>query len=388
MKKISTEVVSRSLGARLVKPMLAAGMLAAMSLPFSSAFAAGAVSDVIGVAPFQPCGLTVSPDGESLFVVATTAGPNFFSELIVINTQFNTITAEHPLVFFGTAVRSRGASEIVENAQEQLIFVLNYLSDTVDVISEATNTQIATFLPANVGPRPSDLAVTPDGKQLWVTNSGTGPNNGTVQIIDSEFGSANFGQAINLVNLGGSPNTIAFNKTGTLAYVLNGGAAGFVDEVKVSTGDIIKDDIGLNPAVLNFPNPLAMAINKTASQLYIANGYTILNTLDIPSGKVPKRTFMFAFDTPPGGDQQLGQVLLSPSGKTAYTANIGDGSVGVATVSTGLANPPIVLPAGAVPYFITLSPSGTTMYVSNYNNFVAPPFGGLESISVVTGLSK
>jgi DNA-binding beta-propeller fold protein YncE len=388
MKKISTEVVSRSLGSRLVRPMLAASMLAAMSLPFSSAYAGGALSTVISTGAFEPDGLAVSPDGESLFCVATTAGPAFHSELIVINTQFNTITAEHPLFVFGTGTHSAGGIQIVENPAEQLIFVLNYLTDTIDVVSEATNTQIATFTPANIGPNPTSFAVTPNGKELWVANSGPGNNNGTVQVIDSDPTSANFGKAINLVNLGGSPNTIAFNTPGSLAYVLNGGAAGFVDEIKVSTGDIIRDDIGLSPAVLNFPNPLAMAINKKATQLYIANGFTILNVLDVPSGKVPSRIFMFAFDTPPGFDQQLGQVLLSPSGKTAYTANIGDGSVGLATVATGLAKPPIFLPLGAVPYFMALSPSGTTLYVSNFNNAVAGPFGGLTSISVITGLSK
>lgn len=387
MKKISTEVVSRSLGSRLIRPMLAAGMLAAMSLPFSSAFAAGAVTDVIPVAPFEPCGLTVSPDGESLFVVATTAGPVFDSELIVINTQFNTITAVRDLHFFPTLIRSRGASEIVENAKEDLIFVLNFISDTVDVIDEATNAQIATFSPANVGPNPIGVAVTPNGKELWVANAGIGNNNGTVQVIDSDPTSANFGKAINLVNVGGSPNTITINRRGSLAYVLNGGATGFVDEISVRTGDIIRKNIGLSPAALNFPNPLAMAMDKRADTLYIANGFSVLNNMDIPSGSIDFRIFMFPFFTPPGADQELGQVVISPSGKFVYTANIGDDSVGVATPATNNAQAQIFLPAGSVPYFLTLSPSGTTAYVSNFNNFVAPPFGGNESISVITGLT-
>jgi YVTN family beta-propeller protein len=78
-------------------------------------------------------------------------------------------------------------------------------------------------------------------------------------------------------------------------------------------------------------------------------------------------------------------VVVSPDGTTVYTANTGDDSVGVADPKTGLASAQIFLPPGALPYFQTFAPNGKTLYVSNFNNAVVPPFGGLESISVITG---
>jgi DNA-binding beta-propeller fold protein YncE len=399
MNKSSTNIVSRFLGLRLGAPILAAGMLAAISLPWSSVYAAPHVSAVIPTAPFQVDGMAVAPNGTTLYALATTPGGGFFSQLIVVNTQFNTITATSGL--FNTHFpfqHLRGASTVAENHKGTLIFVVHFLSDAISVISEATNTAIDTFLGPVIGPNPIGIAITPNGKQLWVANSGTGPsfNNGTVQVIDiATPGSASFGTAITLINTGGSPNTVTFNSTGTRAFVLNGGAAGFVDEINTTTFNIIHNNIGLNPAVINFPNPLAMAIAKSNASLFIASGFGFLNDVAVPSGLVPNITNMFSINPPPPADQQQGQVLLSPSGKTVYVAGIGSSSVRVASTVTDLSRKPIILAPLLLPlpvptsnpYFMALSPTGTTLYVSNFNNFVAAPFGGSTSISVVTGLT-
>jgi DNA-binding beta-propeller fold protein YncE len=390
MKKISTIFVSRSLGFRLGAPILGASLLALAVLPLNAVKAAPAVTAVISVAPLEPDGLVVSPQGDqTLYVAANTAAP-FNSNLIVINTQFNTITAVTPLHILPSAVTSKGSIQIVENKAESLIFVDNFLTDTVDVISEATNTQIATFTPANVGPQPVGIAITPNGKELWVCNSATAPffNNGTVQVIDSDPASPTFGHAIHLINTGGSPNTIVFNKTGTLAYVLNGGGAGFVDEVRVSNFDIIRNNIGAkNGNILNFPNPLAMAITKTNSTLYIGDGFSDIENVDIPIGVTDDQIFMFRFFTPPVADQVLGQVLVSPSQKSVVVAATADNSVRFASQASQLESKasPVFLPVVANPYFMAFSPKGV-LYVSNFNNALVPPFGGSESITVITGI--
>jgi DNA-binding beta-propeller fold protein YncE len=387
MKKISTMIVSRSLGA----PILAASLLALAVLPLNAVYAA-AVTAVIPIpSGLEPDGLVVSPLGDqTLYVAANTPSP-FNSRLIVINTQFNSITAITPLHVLPSAVTSKGSIQIVENKAESLIFVDNFITDTVDVINEATNTQIATFLPADIGPNPVGIAITPNGKELWVCNSGTPPlfNNGTVQVVDSDPGSPTFGHAIHLINTGGSPNTIVFNSTGTLAYVLNGGGAGFVDQIRVSNFDIIKNNIGAkNGNILNFPNPLAMAITKNNSTLYIGDGFSDIENVDIPIGVTDDQIFMFRFFTPPVGDQVIGQVLVSPSQKSVVAAATADNAVRFASTVSQLESKasPVALPGGAVPYFMAFSPTGKFLYVSNFNNALVPPFGGLNSISVITGI--
>jgi DNA-binding beta-propeller fold protein YncE len=382
MKKISTNVVSRL---RLGAPILAAAMLAAISLPSSSVYAAGHLSAVIPTPGLEPDGLVVSHDGDVLYGVVNDS--LFRVSLIVINTQFNSITTVTPLHVFGTATRSFEGIQIVENPEEQLVFVLNFGTPSVDVINEATNAQIASFLSPNLGPNPTSIAVTPDGKELWIANSGTGVNNGLVQVVNSDPASPNFGQAIVAINLGGSPNTVVFNSTGTLAYVLNGGGPGWVDLINVSTFDVIKNNIALKNGNINFANPLAMAIAKDNKSLFIANGLATLLQVTVPKGLVPNITQMFTIDNPGLAFQQQGQVVRSPGGATVYVAATGDGSVRFANTVTALSGAPIDLPGGSRPYFMALSPNGRKLYVSNFNNAVAPPFGGHESISVISGLS-
>jgi hypothetical protein len=157
-----------------------------------------------------------------------------------------------------------------------------YAAPTLDVIDQATNTEIATFEHNVIGPAPIGIAVSPNGKQLWVTNSATPPafNNGTVQVIDVDLSSPAFGQALRLINTGGSPNEIVFNSKGSAAYVLNGGLTGFVDEVRVKTFDILRKNIANSE--LDSPNPLAMDITEDNSTLYIGNGTSYVNNVDNP----------------------------------------------------------------------------------------------------------
>ncbi len=389
MKKISTNVVSRL---RLGAPILAAAMVAAISLPSSSVYAAPVLSAVIGTGGLEPDGLVVSHDGDVLYGTLLTPGV-FFTSFLVVNTQFNSVTAVRPLFHFGTAQRSYGGLQIVEAPAENIAYVLNFGRPgnpaSIDVIDEATNTQINTFDSPQVGPGPIGFAITPDGSQLWVANASFGQNNGTVQVVSTATG-----LAIAQINVGGNPNTIVFNSTGTIAYVLNSGAfpgfaAGWVDSINPKTFDIIKNNIALANGNINFPNPLGMAISKNNKSLLIANGFSTLLQVDVPSGLVPSIAQMFTTANPGVPFQQQAQVVRSPGGATVYEAASGDSAVRFASTTTFLSGAPIFLPFGSVPYFMALSPNGRTMYVSNFNNtgFGTAPLGGLLSISVITGLS-
>jgi DNA-binding beta-propeller fold protein YncE len=129
-----------------------------------------------------------------------------------------------------------------------------------------------------------------------------------------------------------------------------------------------------------------MAITKSNSTLYIADGSSDVVNVDIPRGNTDGSIFMFRFFTPPPAFQVLGQVLVSPSQKSVVAAATADDSVQIASTATQMARTPVFLPAGSVPYFMAFSPNGSALYVSNFNNALVPPFGGLNSISVVTGI--
>jgi YVTN family beta-propeller protein len=392
MKKISTNVVSRL---RLGAPILAAAMLAAISLP-SSLYAAPTVTANIPIPlGLEPDGLVVSGDGNVLYGTVLTPG-TFLTNFIVINTQFNTITAITPLFHFHLLgfPASYGGLQVAEAPAENLLYVLNFGKTgspaSIDVVNEATNTQINTFESPQVGPNPIGFAITPDGSQLWVANAGPGFNNGTVQVVSTATG-----LAIAQVNVGGNPNTVVFNSTGTIAYVLNTGSFGFppkpgwVDSVSTSTFDIIKNNIALKNGNINFPNPLAMAISKNNKSLLIANGFSTLLQVDVPTGLVPSIAQMFTIANPGVANQAQAQVVRSLGGATVYEAANLDSAVRFASTTTFLSRKPIKLPAGSRPYFMALSPNGTTLYVSDYDNtgLITPFTAGNKVISVITGVS-
>jgi YVTN family beta-propeller protein len=116
------------------------------------------------------------------------------SHLFIINAQFPTITAD---------IRLKGESKAVDVAispDGRKAYVTNFGSKTVSVVSTATQTVIGTL---GVGPSPIGVTVSPNGKELWVANSGGAPsfNNGTVSV----FSTATI-KPIALTNVGGSPH--------------------------------------------------------------------------------------------------------------------------------------------------------------------------------------
>ena len=248
----------------------------------------------------------------------------------------------------------------------------NIISGTVDVIEEATNTEIATFEHHLIGPAPLGIAVSPDGNQLWVPNSATPPafNNGTVQVIDVDPSSPTFGQALRLVNTGGSPNQIVFNSKGSATYVLNGGLTGFVDEVRVKTFNILRRNLANSQ--LDSPNPLAMDITEDNTTLYIGNGTSYVNNVDIPAGTIDNYIYMFPAISP--GVQDIGQVLVSPDQKWVVSADIDIGSVSVVNQKTLAFDGFVQLPAGSQPYFMAFHKR--TLYLSNYNQMSVGASGG------------
>jgi YVTN family beta-propeller protein len=371
--------ISRFTSVRLGLSMFMAGLLTAMVAPAASIGAAPALSSVIDVSPWSPNGMVVAPDGETLYVAATAAG---VSELLVINTQFNTITATVNLVNLNVpGVNELGALEVAINKKGSLIFVANVVSGTVDVIEEATNTEIATFEHDVIGAAPLGITVSPDGKQLWVANSAPPPafNNGTVQVIDVDPSSATFGQALNLINTGGTPNEVVFNSKGSATYILNGGLTGFVDEARVKTFKILRKTIANSE--LDSPNPLAMDITADNTTLYIGNGTSFVNNVDIPAGSIDNYIYMFPSILP--GLQDIGQVLISPDQKRVVSADIDIGAVSVVNQKTQAFEGFVQLPAGSQPYFMAFHRS--TLYVSNFNQMNVGTPGGNTSISVIKG---
>ena len=350
--------------------ILGAGLLGAMFLPFGQMHGAP-----ISTTPYHPNGIVASPDGATLYIAASSAGTSFF---LAANTQFGTITAALPLLNQNTGTVEQGAFQVAINPNGTLIFVLNTLTSSVDVIDQATNTQIATFSSPTIQAFPSGIRVSPNGEQLWVANSATAPGfeNGTVSVIGLK--SANFGVPLNLINTGGNPNQILFNEKGTHAYVLNTGFTGFVDEINAKTYRIITSDLASDS--LDSPNPLAMDLLANETGLYIGNGTSYVNHVIIKTGFVEDIIYMFPGLAPEV--QDIGQVLISPDQKYVVTANIDTGSSSVAKTSTNEFAGYIYGAPGSHIYFLAFHQH--TLYASYYNGTGVGTPGGLDFIGEAT----
>jgi YVTN family beta-propeller protein len=382
MNKNRSEIVSHALSVSLATVLGVVGVIMTF-VPLTvrcAANPANTVLNVVPTAPFNDGNMVVSPNSESLYVAACADTP-FASELLVINTQFGTITAAVPL--FNGTVRQSGAIGIAVTPDGTTVFVSNSISGSVSVIDAATNSVITTLTSPTIGPVPAGLAVSPDGKELWVANSGKTPlfDNGTVTVIELSDG---LFTPTDLINTGGSPNQVVFGEGGGKAYVLNAGpsgSSGFVDKVDVRTHDIINPNLGLG--ILDYAPSFGMALAIGESTLYVNNFIATINNLDCRHGTLDDTILVFLPSEPPSA-QGLGQVVVTPDLKFLYIGNWANGDVVCAKTKTQQAErlAPINMPvAGAEPYFLAAAPNGKTLYVSNNNVYSGS--GGPKSITVI-----
>src|SRR4029079_6012751 len=92
-------------------------------------------------------------------------------------------------------------------------YVNNQVDNTVSAITMATGEVSA---PIAVGANPGGLAVTPDGKQVYVASPGGSKAAGTVSVIDTKTGVVSA-----TIPVGAGPGIVEITPDGKHAYVLN-----------------------------------------------------------------------------------------------------------------------------------------------------------------------
>lgn len=116
------------------------------------------------------------------------------------------------------------------------LYVANYNSNNISVIETANNSHIAT-VPA--GRSPYGIAVTPDGTKVYVTNY----NSSNVSVINTATNSV-----IASVNAGEYPEGIEVTPDGTKVFVVNSGSNN-VSVIDTATNNVIATvNVGKSPA--------------------------------------------------------------------------------------------------------------------------------------------
>ncbi len=166
---------------------------------------ANTATQSISVGLGNPSDVVITPDGRRAYVSIPTPGE---STVDVIDTSTNSVTAEIPLpgsqeLPFGLAVTPDGSTVYVA---EQVVFFAPTPTDTglsgLLVIDTATNTVISGIF---FGFRPFQVAITPDGSLVYVTDMNTASvtvvATATNTIVNTGISVGNNPQGIVIVNL-------------------------------------------------------------------------------------------------------------------------------------------------------------------------------------------
>jgi YVTN family beta-propeller protein len=223
-----------------------------------------------------------------------------------------------------------------------------YFADTGDnaiAIIDAAKLNPKNFNPAETdirtGLNPQDLAVTPDGKWLWVANTGpqtspTAPT--TVSVIDTAKK-----KVTATIPVHGAPSQIAFSPDGSTAYLVTGEG---LWTFSTKTGKVTGEIKGLG-------GPHSLAVSPDGKTIYVTN--TDGNSLAVVSAVTGQVTASI-----PVGDLPW-DVIVSADGKTVYVANPDSNSISVIRAATTKVTATISVPGD--PDTVALTPDGSQLWV-------------------------
>jgi YVTN family beta-propeller protein len=220
-------------------------------------------------------------------------------------------------------------------------------SSTVAVIDSA-DLNPSNYSPAetliNVGLFPQGLAVTPNGSQVWVAD--TGPQTtGTQQRSDVAIIDAADNQVVGGLALAGEAQQIAFSPNGRTAYVTTSQG---VDVVNVASESVIT-------VLRQFIDPHGVAVSPNGREVYVT---------DAQSGRVV--VFSTATNQVVGAiavGQLPWQVVFSADGSTAYVANPDSNTVSVIDTATNSVSS--TLQVTGDPDTLALTPDGSELWVGS-----------------------
>ena len=211
----------------------------------------------------------------------------------------------------------------------------------------AANTVVATV---PVGSNPKTVAVTPNGRYVYVAVAGTN----SVSVIDTASNTVT-------ATIGGfdSPQGIAITPDGLYVYVSNYGGFGSgnsVSVIRTSDNTLVGSPIVLGAA---FSAPLSIAVSPDGGYVYVSTGGTasvsIIKRLD------NSVTMLTGFDGPKG-------LVVTPDSRYVYVSDFNSDTVKVIQASTNTIVASIAVGSvgsAAGPFGVTVTPDGRFVYVSN-----------------------
>lgn len=271
----------------------------------------------------------ITPDNKTVYVLNSTTFNA--SSVTPIDTQTN--TASQPITV------GNGAYDLALTPDGNTLYVTNTASSNVIPIDTATHTA---GTPISVPGTPFGIAITPNGTTAYISLTSTDTNNPGGIVIPLDIATNTLGNAI---NVGLTPVAVAITPDGSTAYVANMGD---------STLSII--DIGSNKVkkTLNINAvPVGIAIRKDELKAYVisSNAGTI-TVIDIAQNNI-ESIIMLGSSYPVG-------ITISPDTRTLYVSSLQLNAVIPVDIQTQMVGTPITgitAPRGLIATPPTLPPS-------------------------------
>jgi DNA-binding beta-propeller fold protein YncE len=261
----------------------------------------------------------------------------------------------------GIAITPDGKSVYVPNNSEDNI---------VDQLAVTTGGTLTTNTPSKVHTpldNPHAIAVSPDGKSVYVTDDGhhnatdTTPAHGVSQY-DVGAGGALISKSPASVASGTAPVAIAMSPDGKSVYVANSGD-NTISQYHVGNGGGLS---AMTPTtVASGSGPSGIAVSADGKSVYVTDqNDSTMSEYDVgPGGALAPKSVPTV-----GTGPSPSAIAVSPDGKSVYVTNTGLGSVSQYEVGAGgalTAKAPAVVGAGSQPSAIAVSPDSKNVFVTD-----------------------
>jgi YVTN family beta-propeller protein len=240
------------------------------------------------------------------------------------------------------------------------------------VIDASTNTVIGSAIP--VGSIPLGLAVTPDGRKVYVANF----NGNTVSVIDTAT------TTVTSIPLS-EPHDVAVSPDGSKVYVAS--ASGSVFVVNTATNALIGSPISAGL------NPLSLAVAPDGSKIYVTNNASNNDTASVIDTAMNAVVATITVGLDPFG------VAVTPDGRKVYVVNSipGTGPGTVSVINTSANRVTAMIPVGVNPaaFGLFIQPArrfaGTPGKANCHGKSVsalAKQYGGLNGAAAALGFDS
>jgi YVTN family beta-propeller protein len=256
----------------------------------------------------------------------------------------------------GTDDTNYGSSEEGVALSGDTLYFADTGSDTVAVINAADLSVDNYANPAetviHVGINPGDLAVTPDGKQVWVAD--TGPQTGQPSLSGISVISTATDTVTATLPLPSAPAEIAFSPSGATAYVTT--SEGLL-VFNTATQRVVAVIHGLG-------DPEGVAVSPDGKTVYVSS--TLQNVVDVISTATNSVTGAVRV-----GDQPW-QLAVSSNGSTVYVADSDSNAISVISTASGKVTDTI--PDAGDPVSLALTPDGSELWVGGLTSGIVTVF--------------